>query len=249
MLRVFICYRRDDSAYAARAIFDRLAAQFGDENVFLDVKGIDAGEDWTDVLSARVGACDALLAVIGKSWLTSADRNERRLDDPEDFVRFEIQSALERKVRVIPVLIDGAAMPRAESLPDGLKPLARRQAIEISHARFDADVKALSDALAAIDARVPRVTEAQGTGAFVPASPSAGAQANDGATAKSLSELFEMMRGSREPLTGAALERWKNLEETQNEIFSSKPKTAEHPADKSYSRWDEYIRDPDKPRG
>jgi hypothetical protein len=82
---VFICYRREESAYAARAICDRLAQRLTRENVFFDVDNIDLGVDWVDALSERVGACDALVAVIGRNWLSSADRdNQRRLDDPEE---------------------------------------------------------------------------------------------------------------------------------------------------------------------
>jgi len=148
---VFICYRREESAFAARAIHDRVVQRLERENVFLDVDNIDLGVDWFTVLSERVGACDALVAVIGRNWVSSADRdNRRRIDDPEDFVRIEIEAALKRNVRVIPVLVDGAAMPKAIELPDSLKGLARRQGIEISPARFEADVERLTSALGSI---------------------------------------------------------------------------------------------------
>ena len=105
-----------------------------------------------EVLSERVGRCDALIALIGKNWIASADKdNRRRLDDPNDFVRIEIEAALERNVPVIPVLVDGATMPRGNDLPDGLKKLARRQGIEISHNRFDSDAERLTEALARIE--------------------------------------------------------------------------------------------------
>src|SRR5271166_5221196 len=111
---VFFCYRREGSAFAARAIYDRVAQRVERENVFLDVDNIDLGVDWYNVLTDRVGACDALVAVIGRNWLSTADKdNRRRLDDPDDFVRIEIEAALKRNVRVIPVLVDGAAMPKA----------------------------------------------------------------------------------------------------------------------------------------
>ena len=149
---VFISYRREDSAGFAGRIYDRLRANLGPDSVFIDVDNIPAGLDFVEVLSERVGRCDALIALIGKNWIASADRdNRRRLDDPNDFVRIEIEAALERNVPVIPVLVDGATMPRGNDLPDGLKKLARRQGIEISHNRFDSDAERLTEALARIE--------------------------------------------------------------------------------------------------
>jgi|GEM_PF-1498936 len=148
---VFICYRREDSAGFAGRIYDRLKTSLGRDSVFIDVDNIPAGRDFIEVLSERVGRCDALVAVIGRKWLASADNdNRRRLDDPGDFVRIEIEAALARDVPVIPVLVDGAAMPRTHDLPDALKNLARRQGVEISHNRFDSDAERLTDALARI---------------------------------------------------------------------------------------------------
>jgi hypothetical protein len=148
---VFICYRREETAFAARAICDRLAQRLGRENVFLDVDNIDLGVDWFNVLTERVGACDALVAVIGRNWISTANKDGlRRLDDPDDFVRIEIEAALKRNVRVIPVLVDGAAMPKASELPESLIGLARRQGIEVSFARFEADVEKLTSALVSI---------------------------------------------------------------------------------------------------
>ena len=101
----------------------------------MDVDAIRPGFDFVDVIEFAVQQADVLLAVIGTSWLHSIDSNgNRRLDNPEDFVRREIASALESNIRVIPVLVEGAQMPRSIDLPDDIKPLARRNAIEISHA-------------------------------------------------------------------------------------------------------------------
>ncbi len=149
---VFICYRREDSAGFARLIYDRLTTKLGRDNVFFDVDNTPVGVDFVDILSERVGKCDALIAVIGKTWVSSADiHSRRRLDDPNDFVRIEIEAALDRNTRVIPVLVDGAAMPRPEDLPDSLKKLARRHGIEISHTRFDSDVERLTRALSLLE--------------------------------------------------------------------------------------------------
>jgi hypothetical protein len=144
---VVISYRREDSGIAGR-IYDRLAKRLGRKNIFIDVDNIPPGLDFVDVFSERVNACDALVVVIGKNWISATGKdNRRRLDDPPDFVRIEVETALERGVRVIPVLVDGADMPRPEDLPDSLQRLARRQGIDISYTRFDSDVKRLTDAL------------------------------------------------------------------------------------------------------
>lgn len=161
---VFISYRRDDSAGFAGRIYDRVAQRLDPKRVFLDVDSIQPGLDFFDVLSEKLRVCDALIAVIGKNWNSTADKdNRRRLDDPDDFVRIEIEAALERGIRVIPVLIDGATMPRREDLPDSLQKLRRRQAIEISHNRFDSDVERLTHALSLIEGelRERNATEAE----------------------------------------------------------------------------------------
>jgi hypothetical protein len=141
---VFVSYRRDESAGFAGRIFDRLVASFAREQVFMDVDNIEPGLDFVEVLNEWVGACDVLLAVIGPNWTAAADPSgTKRLDDPHDFVRIEIDAALRRNVRVIPVLIGGARMPRPDELPDPLRPLTRRQALEISHVHFNRDVDGL----------------------------------------------------------------------------------------------------------
>jgi hypothetical protein len=142
--RIFISYRRDDTAYPAAWLFDRLAHHFGLDQVFKDVDSIQLGEDFGEVIAAAVGSCDMLLVVIGEGWLSATDEDgRRRLDNPYDFVRLEIEAALARKVRVIPILVDRARMPRAEELPASLARLTRRQALLLSPSRFDADMNRL----------------------------------------------------------------------------------------------------------
>jgi hypothetical protein len=143
-VKVFINYRRDDSIGMAGRLHDRLAQTFGRGNLFMDVDNIPAGRDFEDYLNSQVAACDAMLAVIGPNWLTAKDENgQRRLDNPEDFVVIEIAAALARNIPVVPVLVDGARMPKAGELPDSLKPLVRRQAVEMRHAHFGKDAEAL----------------------------------------------------------------------------------------------------------
>jgi hypothetical protein len=116
--RVLISYRRADSDYPAGWLFDRLAEHFGRGRVFKDVDSLEPGDDFAEVITAAVSSCSALVAVIGQRWLTITDEHgQRRLDNPEDFVRLEIEAALTRGVRVIPVLVNGASMPRSADLP------------------------------------------------------------------------------------------------------------------------------------
>jgi len=142
--KIFINYRRDDSIGMAGRLHDRLAQMFGRDNLFMDVDNIPAGRDFEDYLDGQVAACDAMLTVIGPNWLSAKDENgQRRLDNPEDFVVIEIAAALARKIPVVPVLVDGARMPKASEVPDSIKPLVRRQAVEMRHAHFGKDAEAL----------------------------------------------------------------------------------------------------------
>ena len=137
---IFVSYRRQETkAYAGR-LADRLVDRFGDGQVFMDVDAIEPGLDFAEEISRAVEACQVLLAVIGPGWLTATDaRGRRRLDDPDDIVRLEIEAALARDVRVIPVLVEGAVMPGRDELPESLAGLARRNALLIRHESFRYD--------------------------------------------------------------------------------------------------------------
>ena len=147
--RIFISYRRQDSAYPAGWLYDRLAERFGADQIFKDVDSIELGDDFVESITNAVGSCDILLALVGQEWLdiTSAD-GSRRLDDPDDFVRLEIEAALKRKVLLIPILVEGAIMPRGDQLPPSIAPMVRRQALELSPNRFRADTDRLLDVMA-----------------------------------------------------------------------------------------------------
>jgi hypothetical protein len=141
---VFISYRREDASGMAGRLYDRLAARFGEDQVFMDVDRIGLGVDFAEVISQAVSTCDVLIAVIGQRWLTAVDEdNKRRLDDPDDFVRLEIEAALARDIRVIPILVEGAPMPRSRQLPDSLAKLARRNAHSVRHESFHQDASQL----------------------------------------------------------------------------------------------------------
>jgi hypothetical protein len=145
---IFVNYRRDDSPGTAGRLRDRLADAFGPDSLFMDVDNIPAGVDFVGHLSAQVAVCDVFLAVVGPNWLNAKDETgSRRVDNPDDFVRVEIAAALARNIRVIPVTIDGARLPKADELPDPLKPLIRRQAVEVRNAQFHRDAEALIEKL------------------------------------------------------------------------------------------------------
>jgi hypothetical protein len=141
MRSIFISYRREDSAGQAGRLYDHLHQRTDIGKVFMDVVTIEPGVDFEESIESEVGRCDILIAVIGKSWIDSKDESgKRRLDDPKDFIRLETAAALRRKIRVIPVLVQGARMPRADELPEDLQSLARRQAVEVRDTRWNADV-------------------------------------------------------------------------------------------------------------
>jgi hypothetical protein len=145
---IFISYRRDDADHAAGRLALNLEKTFQRDQLFMDVDNIEPGLNFVKELSDKVASCEALLAIIGPHWLDVTDETgQRRLDNPHDFVRIEIEAALKRDVRVVPVLVDGAQMPREQHLPESLRELSHRQAVRLSHERFSADAEGLAKAL------------------------------------------------------------------------------------------------------
>jgi hypothetical protein len=143
MAKLFISYRRDDSADICGRLDDKLAARFGREHVFKDVDSIPLGVDFRQILRDAVGQCGAMLVVIGRLWIDARDASgQRRLETHNDFVRIEVEDGLARGIPVIPVLVQGAAMPREDQLPATLAPLAYRNGLEVRgdpHFHRDAD--------------------------------------------------------------------------------------------------------------
>lgn len=145
---VFISYRRSDADHFAGRLYDNLVARFGRDKIFMDVDSIELGLDFVEVLERVLHQVRAMVVIIGRGWLTAEDQpGRRRLNDPDDFVRLEIETALDRNIRVIPILVDGTRMPRRTDLPDALAGLARRNGREMSHARFGSDVLELISTL------------------------------------------------------------------------------------------------------
>jgi hypothetical protein len=148
MAGIFINYRRDDAPGVAGRLFDHLTRKFSRRSIFMDVDAMKPGMDFVKQLDTQVAQCGVLLTVIGPRWLDAKDHNgQRRLDSDHDYVHIELASALKREIPVIPVLVDGAAMPPEDSLPDDLKSLVRRHALELRHTRFEADAAAITNAL------------------------------------------------------------------------------------------------------
>jgi hypothetical protein len=143
-VKIFISYRREDSAGHAGRIRDRLLPEVGRDRLFIDVVGIRPGADFEEVLRDKVAACDVLLALIGPLWIDARDNDgNRRLNSTADFVRIEIATALQCDIRVIPILLGGATIPRAEDLPKDLEGLVRRNGLDVRDASFDNDVESL----------------------------------------------------------------------------------------------------------
>jgi TIR domain len=135
--RLFISYRREDSAGYAGRVYDRLEREFSRDCLVIDIDSIPLGANFVNVIGEEVAKCDVLLAIIGPGWLDARDDDgKRRLEDSHDFVRVEIATALKRGIPVIPVLLEGARIPKANELPDDLKELSLRNALNVRHASF-----------------------------------------------------------------------------------------------------------------
>jgi TIR domain len=128
---VFISYRRLDSADITGRIYDRLAQHFGKASIFKDVDSIPLGIDFRKHLQNSVGQCSVLLVIIGKNWLAAADKGKSRLNDAKDHLRIELETALQRDIPIIPILVQGATVPEEDSLPSSLGLLAYRNGIDV----------------------------------------------------------------------------------------------------------------------
>jgi hypothetical protein len=148
---IFINYRREDSAPYAGRLYDFLRRAFPNNKVFMDIDAIDPGEDFVEAINRTLTVSPVVIVVIGPNWTTIADgAGNRRLDNPDDYVVRELRAALETSARVIPVLVGGAHMPRTDTLPSNLQPLARRNALEISDTRFVTDAERLTGAISRV---------------------------------------------------------------------------------------------------
>ena len=149
---VFVSYRHEESSHLAGRLADRLVERFGTARVFMDVESLEPGVDFSQAIQKALDSSDVLLAVIGPRWATITDASGTvRLHDPDDYVAQEVQAGLSRgNYRVIPVLVDGAALPREDELPEPLGELARRQAVRLDHETFQSDVSQLINRLSPV---------------------------------------------------------------------------------------------------
>ncbi len=151
MATIFISYRRDDSREASRRMADRLSRQFGTESVFRDVEAIEAGADFSRKILDGIRGAHVMLVLIGPSWLQARCAQGRfRLEEPEDFVRREIETALRWRVPIVPVLIEGASMPDEAELPPSIRQLALRQAHRLTEDEWHEELDDLADCIAKV---------------------------------------------------------------------------------------------------
>jgi formylglycine-generating enzyme required for sulfatase activity len=146
--RVFISYRRDDSRWVARALKNKLASAIGEDQIFMDIDSIDPGLDFVQVVEKTISQVDVVIAIVGPNFVTLEDEHGNcRIQNPNDLVRLEIATALARNIRVIPLIESGTTIPTEDQLPDDLKPLSRRNAVEIGENSFDHDVDRIVESL------------------------------------------------------------------------------------------------------
>jgi predicted NACHT family NTPase len=158
---IFLSYRREDAAPYARLLQYQLSERFPGARVFMDLDSIEAGLDFAEVIRDALDSSAVLVILIGRQWATVADEEgRRRLDDPDDYVRFEVQTALKRGVRVIPVLVDNARPLRQQQLPTELHKLARLNALELSYGRYQYDSGRLLDLIQRVLAAAGDLAEA-----------------------------------------------------------------------------------------
>ena len=161
--KIFVSYRRQDSAATSGRLRDHMAAVLGDDRIFLDVEKIGVGEDFVDAILTEISAAQVMLVMIGRDW-GDPNGSGARLHHPMDHVRAEIRAGLSAGLKVIPVLVDGAAMPEADDLPEDLKLLPRLNAFEIRNARFADDADSL---IGIIVGEKPRRDAGPGIGGLV----------------------------------------------------------------------------------
>ena len=146
--KIFLCYRREDTQWFARSVYQSLASKYGREQVFRDIDSTPAGVRFSTWIESRVGQCDVMVVLIGHAWSSAAHHSgQRRLESPKDWVRQEIETALGRDIPIIPVRVQGAPMPSEDELPLSIAELAGFQSAEVTDSRWDFDVDLLIRAI------------------------------------------------------------------------------------------------------
>lgn len=148
MATIFINYRRSDSRGTTFALREKLLKHFKENELFLDIEGLGGGEDFVNALAKTVSLADVMVVIIGPQWLDARDaEGNPRLHQPDDFVRIEIASAIAQEKKILPVLLEGAQMPSAEDLPNDMKDLSRRNAVELRLNRIEDDAREIAKTL------------------------------------------------------------------------------------------------------
>jgi hypothetical protein len=233
--KIAISYRRLDSAGITGRIFDRLAAHYGKEAVFIDIDNIPFGIDFRKHIQEQLSDTDVMLAIVGQRWL-GEQNNKTRIKHPNDPVRIEVETALRRGIRVIPVLVDRATMPSPDDLPDTLQDFAYRNAAEVDPGRdFHAHVTRLINAMDKIlaekpspsdELKAPRMAPGQRTPASVPS----GIQQSTGSGIRNGTVLFY------NAAKGYGFIRPQNGEKMGRKTCSSTPRRCKDRASRRWSR-------------
>src|SRR5690348_5237909 len=143
-LKIFLCYRREGTEGFARGIYESLAGKYGRDHVFRDIDSTPAGVRFSNWIKSRVSQCSVMVVLIGTAWSSVKDpAGQRRLDSPEDWVRQEIEAALERNIPIIPVRVEGAPMPSEDELPPSIADLIGFQSAEVTDSRWNFDMRVL----------------------------------------------------------------------------------------------------------
>src|SRR5262249_12907262 len=145
---IFVSYRADDSAYVAAALYETLAERFGPDRAFLDWSSMPPGTVYPATIRAAVERSRVVLAVIGPHWLTATDASgRRRIDDPRDWVRQELETAFRNGIPVVPVVLDGACLPAPQLLPADVRTLALSQRVQVRRQALRTDLADLASQL------------------------------------------------------------------------------------------------------
>lgn len=166
--KIFISYRVQDTAGETGRLVDDLKQHFADDQIFMDIENLEPGADFVDSIEKSLDTCDVFLAVIGPRWKGHHESESNRINDPNDWVRMEVGTALRRNIRVVPVLVDGATLPKQDELPSDLQALLRRQAIEITNKRWRYDTEQLIQFLINTAGIPPMKAKQQAFGAVAP---------------------------------------------------------------------------------
>jgi len=241
--KVFINYRRAQNLKDAQLLEKVLQKYFGSSGVFLDTSGLEAGKSWRDKLKSEIDSSAAMVSLIGKDWVTAADdQGRRRLLDPDDFVRFEINRAILDKIHLMPVLIDGASMPGIRDVPYDLLPLTDQQAMLLRKETFDDDATRIAEQLKVLMAQKHGVSRTVLAGTVVAAALAGAAvplvsmhlgllqPATDGVLLKALGEAQRNTREAESALSSAQAARdgaYRQLQDAQNVLTQVRNQAAQ----------------------